>query len=99
MGCRLRRRRWSGLTGLPYNRAVATLRLFAQARELAGVGKVEIDADTVGAVIEQAQAQFGSAFAAIVDNSRVWLNGAPASAGDSVDPTDEVAILPPVSGG
>ncbi len=79
--------------------AVATLRLFAQARELAGESRVDIDADTVGAVLDEARTRFGGGFAAVVENSKVWLNGVPAATDDPVSATDEVAILPPVSGG
>ncbi len=78
---------------------MATLRLFAQARELAGTGKVEIDATTVGEMISTARERFGADFAAVLDTSRLWLNGSPTSADAPVGETDEVAVLPPVSGG
>lgn len=78
---------------------MATLRLFAQAREAAGTRSVEIDGGTVGDVLAAARAQFGDGFGAIVDGSKVWLNGAPADAEDPVEAADEVAVLPPVSGG
>jgi molybdopterin synthase sulfur carrier subunit len=78
---------------------VATLRLFAQAREAAGARSVEIDAATVGGVIDEARGRFGEAFGAVVDSSKIWLNGAPAHPSDEVDAGDEVAVLPPVSGG
>lgn len=75
------------------------LRLFAQAREAAGVGRADIDGDTVGAVVAAACERFGEAFASVAGTSRVWLNGQPASHDDPVAPGDEVAVLPPVSGG
>jgi sulfur-carrier protein len=78
---------------------VPVLRLFAQAREAAGEGRVQIDGDTVGAVVAAACDRFGEGFAAVVGTSRVWVNGQAASADDPVGPGDEVAILPPVSGG
>ncbi len=78
---------------------MATLRLFAQAREAAGTRSIEIDGATVDEVLAFARAEFGDVFGAIVDGSKVWLNGAPADALDSVGATDEVAVLPPVSGG
>lgn len=78
---------------------MATLRLFAQAREAAGTRSVEIDGATVAEVLASARAQFGTVFGAIVDGSKVWLNGAPADALDPVVASDEVAVLPPVSGG
>ena len=78
---------------------MATLRLFAQAREAAGTRSVEIDGATVGDVLDGARAQFGDGFGSVVDGSKVWLNGAPAEPSDPVTAADEVAVLPPVSGG
>ncbi|MBW3614541.1 MAG: MoaD/ThiS family protein [Actinobacteria bacterium] len=78
---------------------MATLRLFAAAREAAGTGRAEIEAPTVGAVLVQAEARYGPAFAAVLGQSRVWCNGEPASLEDPVSAGDEVAVLPPVSGG
>lgn len=78
---------------------MATLRLFAQAREAAGTRAIDIDADTVGAVLAEARDRFGETFGVVVDGSKVWLNGAPTEADAAVGPTDEVAVLPPVSGG
>lgn len=78
---------------------MAILRLFAQAREAAGTKSLDIDADTVGAVLDVARRQLGSEFATVLDGSKVWRNGAPAERADAVGPDDEVAVLPPVSGG
>jgi molybdopterin converting factor small subunit len=35
----------------------------------------------------------------VLARSRVWRNGDPADRADPVGPDDEVAVLPPVSGG
>jgi molybdopterin converting factor small subunit len=78
---------------------VATLRLFAQAREAAGTGSVEVAGATVGAVLDEAVGRFGPSFEAVLGTSRVWLNGEAAESGTAVGPGDEVAVLPPVSGG
>jgi molybdopterin converting factor small subunit len=78
---------------------VATLRLFAAAREAAGTGRDVVDGRTVGEVLAEARRRYGEGFAAVLDRSRVWCNGEPATAGDPVGPDDEVAVLPPVSGG
>lgn len=78
---------------------MATLRLFAQAREAAGTGSVEIEAATVGEILLEARGRFGESFGAVVDGSKVWLNGSPARPSDAVGSADEVAVLPPVSGG
>lgn len=78
---------------------MTTLRLFAQARELAGSGSFEVEPGTVESVLDAAGSRFGSDFAAILERSKVWLNGAPAEPDDVVGNNDEVAVLPPVSGG
>ena len=78
---------------------MATLRLFAQAREAAGTRSVEFDAVSVGDVLAMARAEFGEGFGSVLDGSKVWLNGEPAELAEAVGPKDEVAVLPPVSGG
>jgi molybdopterin converting factor small subunit len=78
---------------------VPTLRLFASAREAAGTDRAVVEGDTVAAVLDAATARFGPGFAAVLATCRVWVNGEPAQPGDVVAPGDEVAVLPPVSGG
>lgn len=78
---------------------MATLRLFAGAREAAGTGRDDVAGATVGEVLDAAVARYGETFAAVLGTCRVWLNGEPAARQQSVSPTDEVAVLPPVSGG
>ncbi|HUP17982.1 MAG TPA: MoaD/ThiS family protein, partial [Acidimicrobiia bacterium] len=78
---------------------MATLRLFANLRELAGVSKVEVDGATVGEIIDAAAARFGPGFQAGLGSAAVWRNGVQASITDPVGPSDEVALIPPVSGG
>lgn len=78
---------------------MATLRLFASIREAAGVGSVTIDATTVGELVAAASDTFGPSFAALVPTCRVWVNGEQALESEQIVPTDEVALLPPVSGG
>jgi sulfur-carrier protein len=78
---------------------VATLRLFASARDAAGTARDDIAGSTVAEVLELARARYGSGFAAVLDTSRVWLNGEPVDLTTEVGDTDEVAVLPPVSGG
>jgi molybdopterin converting factor small subunit len=73
--------------------------LFASAREAAGVDRVMIAEDTVGGVLREARERFGPAFEAVLARSRVWRNGEPATDADAVADNDEVAVLPPVSGG
>jgi molybdopterin synthase sulfur carrier subunit len=79
---------------------VAVLRLFASAREAAGLTTVEIPvAATVGDVLDEACRRFGDRFAAVLASSRVWVNGEPATPATAVGDADVVAVLPPVSGG
>jgi sulfur-carrier protein len=83
---------------------VARLRLFGPAREAArasssGAGIAGIAGDTVGEILDGACATFGPDFAGVLAASAVWVNGEPAGREHPVGPDDEVAVLPPVSGG
>jgi MoaD family protein len=78
---------------------VAILRLFAQARESAGTSSVDLPGQTVGDVLDEATHRFGEPFRQVLDGSKVWLNGNPADRSNEVADSDEVAVLPPVSGG
>ena len=78
---------------------VAILRLFASAREAAGTGRDEIDADDVAGVLTVARARYGDRFEALLGTCRIWVNGEPAEPETPVTAADEVAVLPPVSGG
>jgi molybdopterin converting factor small subunit len=78
---------------------MAHLRLFGPAREEAGQGAAEIAAPTVGAVLDEAESRFGAGFARIVGCSQIWVNGEAADRDHPVTAGDEVAVIPPVSGG
>jgi len=78
---------------------VATLRLFASAREAAGTARDTMPGSTVAEVLEGARARYGEAFAAILTTCKVWVNGDEADDSTAVTDSDEVAVLPPVSGG
>ncbi len=75
------------------------VRLFAQAREAAGTGRDLIPGSTVAEVLDGAADRFGGDFARVLTTCGVWVNGEPADRLDRVGGDDEVAILPPVSGG
>jgi molybdopterin converting factor small subunit len=75
------------------------LLLFAAAREAAATGREAVQASTVGQVLEAACERHGEQFAAVLERSRVWVNGEPAAADRILNEGDEVAVLPPVSGG
>jgi molybdopterin converting factor small subunit len=78
---------------------VAVIRLFAQVREAAGVARDELDGATVDEVLVAASARYGAGFAALLPTCKVWVNGEPAEPSTSVTAADEIAVLPPVSGG
>jgi molybdopterin converting factor small subunit len=78
---------------------MARLRLFANLREAAGTSQADFDGETVGEVLEAAKAAFGSDFARGLTIAKVWVNGEPAQPDDAVTPKDEIALIPPVSGG
>ncbi len=69
------------------------------AREAAGTRHDVIDADTVAAVLDEAKVRYGRAFEEIVAVSQIWVNGEVVSFDTPVGPYDEIAVLPPVSGG
>jgi MoaD family protein len=74
---------------------------FARARETAGRRDDELDAGTLGELLRLARERYGPAFGAVLDASRVWVNGDEPEHGDAtaLSTGDEVAVLPPVSGG
>jgi len=78
---------------------MARLRLFANLRETAGTAEAEFSGATVGDVLDAAKAKYGSVFAREMTIAKVWVNGDPAQPGDAVSDHDEVALIPPVSGG
>ena len=76
-----------------------TLLLFAQARDAAGRAREQLAGTTVGEVLDEAMARYGEHFALVLSKSRVWCNGEPAERSTPLRSGDEVAVLPPVSGG
>jgi molybdopterin converting factor small subunit len=50
-------------------------------------------------VLDGAIARYGKEFDDVLRTCRVWVNGETADLGAPVGPSDEVAVLPPVSGG
>ncbi len=77
------------------------MRLFARAREAAGTAESQWDAQTVGELLDLARAKDGAEFGAVLASSRVWVNGDEPAERDAtaLADGDEVAVLPPVSGG
>jgi molybdopterin converting factor small subunit len=56
---------------------------------------------TVGALLDAATAAYGPTFLSVLGTSRIWVNGdEPRDGRETVlADGDEVAVLPPVSGG
>lgn len=78
---------------------MARLVLLGPARDAAGAREVVIDGDSLDLVLEEAVRRYGPPFQAVLAISQVWVNGEPADAKAPVGHDDEIAVLPPVSGG
>jgi molybdopterin converting factor small subunit len=63
------------------------------------VGTADIDGETVGAILDAAVRTWGVSFAELLTRCQVWVNGDEADRSTVVGATDEVAVVPPVSGG
>jgi len=78
---------------------VARLRLFGPARVAAGTAADEVDGATVADVLGAACRRYGPEFEVVLARATVWVNGDRRDEHHPVGPADEVAVLPPVSGG
>jgi molybdopterin converting factor small subunit len=78
---------------------MAVLRLFAAARTAAGTARDLVPGESVAEILASATERYGDEFAAVLPTCAVWVNGEPAGGAHPVADTDEVAVLPPVSGG
>jgi MoaD family protein len=78
---------------------VARLRLFGPAREAAGTSSIELSGEKVSEVITAAEEKFGSTFKEVLSISNIWLNGENVEGDAAVTDRDEIAVIPPVSGG
>ena len=50
-------------------------------------------------MLSAARQRYGPQFADVLTTCRIWVNGDPAADTTAVGPADEIAVLPPVSGG
>lgn len=75
--------------------------LFAAAREAAGCSSASLAVSDLATLLAAASNRFGEQFSAVLATSRVWVNGDEPADGlaTRLRPGDEVAVLPPVSGG
>ena len=78
---------------------MARVRLFASLREIAGTSQVDIEGETVGEVAAALAARYGQDFELRLETARIWKNGDAGAAADPVTDGDELAVIPPVSGG
>jgi molybdopterin converting factor small subunit len=77
------------------------VRFFASARDAAGVAELGVAPQRLDDLLDALCADRGPAFAAVLATARVWVNGDDPAHGDATALVagDEVAVLPPVSGG
>jgi molybdopterin converting factor small subunit len=78
-----------------------TVLLFAGAREAAGTGRARARADgrTVTELLDELVSAYGTELEAVLATCAIWVNGSPATGSTRLVHRDEVAVLPPVSGG
>jgi MoaD family protein len=75
------------------------VRLFAALREIAGDSYVEAGGLSVGDVVDELSVRYGERFARIAEVGSFVVNGERAGRDTPIAEGDEVALLPPVSGG
>lgn len=75
------------------------VRLFAALREIAGASFVEASGFTVGEIVDDLSGRYGERFAKIAGVGSFVVNGERAARETPIAEGDEVALLPPVSGG
>jgi molybdopterin converting factor small subunit len=75
------------------------VRLFASLREIAGSQTVDAEATTVEGLLAELAERFGPEFGRIAAAGAVVVDGEPAAVSDRLGDENEVAVLPPVSGG
>ncbi|HET9061199.1 MAG TPA: MoaD/ThiS family protein [Acidimicrobiales bacterium] len=88
--------------------STVTVLFFAGAREAVGASRLEVElpggrepggGPTVGDLLQLLGPEVAGKLAPLMKTCAVWLNGSPTSPGAPLSPGDEVAVLPPVSGG
>jgi MoaD family protein len=78
-----------------------TVLFFASAREAAGTGRTEVPAAgrTVEDLLDDLCSEFGDGLRTLLPSCAVWVNRSPTPRNTVLSGGDEVAVLPPVSGG
>jgi molybdopterin synthase sulfur carrier subunit len=75
------------------------VRLFAALREAADANEVDAQGRTVGEIVDDLSERFGERFAKIAAVGSFVVNGERAVRSTPLAEGDELALLPPVSGG
>lgn len=75
------------------------VRLFAALRELAGASEVEAAGSTVDDLVAALSERYGERFAKVARAGSVVVDGERVASDRELADGDEVALLPPVSGG
>lgn len=78
---------------------IVKVRLFAALRELAGASEVEVEGETVDEVVAALSARYGERFEKVARVGSVVVDGERASPDSALSGSEEIALLPPVSGG
>jgi MoaD family protein len=79
-----------------------TVLFFATARLATGTSRTSFEATpgtTVAELAEALVARYGNGLADVMASCALWVNGEPTDPGYMLATGDEVAVLPPVSGG
>lgn len=76
-----------------------SVRLFAALRDLAGSPSVEAEGETVADVVAALSERYGERFEKVARSSSFVVDGERAEPGRRLGGGEEVALLPPVSGG
>ena len=75
------------------------VRLFAALRDLAGANHVEAEGATVAEVVDALSARYGERFERVARAGSVVVDGERAESSTPLSGGEEVALLPPFSGG
>jgi len=78
---------------------MARLVLLGPAAEAAGKRQDDVSATTVGGVVSWAGERYGVEFSTLLASCQIWVNGEACGNDQRIGPDDEVAVVPPFSGG
>jgi MoaD family protein len=78
---------------------IVKVRLFAALRELAGANEVDAEGATAAEVIDALATRYGERFEKIARAGSVVVDGERARGDTVLTGSEDVAVLPPVSGG